>query len=147
MNRDEAWVEAALALAEAATPGPWVLKPLNGKEQRFDVVGKGAKVAKTYTRFNGSVPGDPVFIAASRTDVPRLCRELLASWAETKRLRGALKRVANWADDVLFPDDPEYSPGKCLFCVDGDEETVSHHSDDCPYLEMTAALAETEPAP
>ena len=101
MSRDEAWVEAAAARAEAAVPEPWSVirvepDPEYKKLEEF-LVGFGEPSilpsGRKWFENDSSMIGNEAtaaFMAASRTDVPRLCRELLAAWRRETMLRETL---------------------------------------------------------
>lgn len=103
MSRDEAWVEEAAARAEAATKGPWVYSYMPVREHcvRGHMVTAGWFTIPSCTDSQGHGDGalpiyekaDAAFIAASRDDVPRLCRELLASWEREVALEHGCREV------------------------------------------------------
>lgn len=84
----EAELNAIEARAAAATEGPW-------EKDRWDgTLGRGSlsvpsKLRVLVTRFNYGNAGSPdlEFIAAARTDVPRLVKALREARAEIVRLR------------------------------------------------------------
>ncbi len=76
-------IEAFLALAEKATPGPWIYEADEG----------WMDFSNLRVDFISVVDDDGHFIAASRTIAPRLARWVLELEAENEKLRGLLNRA------------------------------------------------------
>lgn len=98
-------IEAAIALAERATPGPWrntwgdEPHPDFGETCSVEAVGRSGIERLVVGSIWWDGPhvacreNDSEFIAAARTLVPQLCAELKAARAEVERLKGELESI------------------------------------------------------
>lgn len=77
-------LDAIEARADAATPGPWVLAQVRKDEVMLT---HGGYPDSGYGHWGYLRPYDAAFIAASRTDVPALCRALREARAERDAAR------------------------------------------------------------
>ena len=83
--------------AEAATPGPWVHNGVNGIHTRI-----GACVAISHVHEDQRRWEDATFIAAARTDVPRMA----------EALRAVLKALDQLRDDATYHESMESDPAE-----------------------------------
>lgn len=92
------------ALAAAATPGPWRIE-----EEQISYATSGYRlydpanncVAGNFDYEVGGIceRGDAEFIAAARTDIPRLAAALRSAWAERDQYRAESERLGNFANE------------------------------------------------
>lgn len=88
MTADE--VHKALALAEAATPGPWEANDASARDSGEPALVCAGRTVVAVIRFEGTDEDAP-FIAAARTDVPALCDEVTKLKAEARDYEKALR--------------------------------------------------------
>ena len=109
--------ERLRVLAEAATPGPWILLPVEDGSPYLRV--RGTRLGARYKVANVLAPtyfmprdgiestANAEFIAAARDAVPTLLAENAALAAEVERLRGIIKVTTAIAITMLFDSCPE----------------------------------------
>jgi hypothetical protein len=138
------WILEAKARAEKATPGPWRTRADMGAAANIDSVDDvGVALAQQRT----AIAIDPTqqdrianatFIAAARTDVPRLASALLDAVEALESLT-ASRMVTSTSSDRQY--------GKCPSCGTTDHEggreiNRDWHSLNCPIPHARAKLAD-----
>ena len=105
----DADIRAILARAEAATEGPWILDPAEEPDEtekfRLCVGPDGVHFAEFFqgAEFDGQSLKNAQFASCARTDIPALCRDLLAA-------REALRRLLYPAITLKKGDAPDFIP-------------------------------------
>lgn len=123
------------ARAEAATPGPWRVVERVAFLDAFDVDTPGGSCLWEGYRDTCSKV-DSEFIAASRTDIPRLLAEVRRLTAENERLREWLETALPYLREIELP---EVERGWCTGCA-----TRMPHRAICAHVEVPALIEQIE---
>ena len=112
-------IEAALARAEAATPGPWETSPEWTCIQVY-APGRASRSVDVVARLprHDEVDANAQLIAAARDDVPDFARALLEAWEREKALYEALQNELVGIHDE--------SGGCCCLCSYRDKALIAY---------------------
>lgn len=103
-------IAAITARAEKATPGPWDVQRQDEDDGDIvwevwnDKVLRVLKISGKWDSSNRRARPDAAFIAASRTDIPKLIASHASLKAEVERLREALDAARSFVDATSILD-------------------------------------------